>query len=153
MKRLLIFLFAVAVFAGCSKMEEKKETGTQTQNGDMQMPPDMTDPHKKTEGTDPHSSGIDSATIKVSQDAMEFEKTYEKNKSEENKQELIKKHLAAGDAFSPEGNMEHMSKESFRTSLKHYRRVLELDPTNQAAIQGRGMIESMYQQIGLPIPE
>lgn len=153
MKRLTIFLFIVSFFIGCAKMEEKKETGMQNQTGTQQMPPDMKDPHSKMNTGGQQTSGVDSAAMKISQDAYDFEKVYEKNKTDANKQELIKKHLAAGDAFSPNGDMQHMSRESFRTSLKHYRRALELDPSNTAAKEGKELIEGMYQQIGVPVPE
>lgn len=153
MRRILIFLFSVTVLAGCSKMEEKKDTGMQNKTGTQQTSPDMTDPHSKMNTGGQQTSGTDSAALKLSQDAYEFEKVYEKNKTEANKQELIRKHLAAGDAFSPNGDMQHMNKESFRTSLKHYRRALELDPSNTAAKEGKELIEGMYQQIGLPVPE
>lgn len=153
MKRTLIFLFAVSVIAGCAKMEEKKDSGMQNQKETQQMQKDMTDPHSKMNTGGQQTSGTDSASLKISQDAYEFEKVYEKSKTDANKQELIKKHLAAGNAYSPNGDMQHMSRESFRTSLKHYRRVLELDPSNAAAKEGKELIEGMYQQIGLPIPE
>jgi len=152
MRRILIFIFAVTVIAGCAKMEEKKET-EQNKTGTQQMQKDMTDPHSKMNTSGQQTSGIDSAALKISQDAFEFEKVYEKNRTDANKQELIKRHLAAGDAYSPNGDMQHMSRESFRTSLKHYRRVLELDTSNAAAKEGKELIEGMYQQIGLPIPE
>ncbi len=152
MKRTLIFLFAVTLLAGCAKMEEKKDSG-QNQTSTQQMQKDMTDPHSKMNTSGQQTSGVDSAALKISQDAYDFEKVYEKSKTEANKQELIKKHLAAGDAFSPNGDMQHMSRESFRTSLKHYKRVLELDPSNAAAKEGKKLIEGMYEQIGLPIPE
>lgn len=149
MKRLLILFFSAFILAGCSKMEEKKTPNTQEQQNTKKTPTDMKDPHSNMSST----TGLDSAALKISQVAYDFEKVYEKNKTNENKQELIKKHLAAGNAFSPDGNMQHMSRESFRTSLKHYKRVLELDPENSEAKKGRETIEAMYKQIGLPVPE
>jgi len=144
-----MLLFVVSVIAGCSKMEEKKTSNTQEQQNTKKTPSDIKDPHSNMSST----TGLDSAALKMSQIAYDFEKVYEKSKTDGNKQELIKKHLAAGNAFSPDGNMQHMSRESIRTSLKHYKRVLELDPENAEAKKGRETIEAMYQQIGLPVPE
>jgi len=149
MKRLLVLFFSAAIIAGCAKMEDKKTSDTQEQQNTKKTPSDMKDPHSNMSST----TGTDSAALKISQDAYEFEKIYEKNKTEANKKELIKKHLAAGNAFSPDGNMQHMGRESFRTSLKHYKRVLELDPENAEAKEGKETIEAMYKQIGLPVPE
>lgn len=149
MKRILIIIFSAAILAGCARMEEKKTADNQEKHNKKQMPSDTKIPQNEMSG----NTGIDSGALKISRDAYEFEKVYEKNKTNENKRELIKKHLAAGNAFSPDGNMQHMSRESFRTSLKHFRRVLELDPLNAAAKEGKELIEGMYRQIGLPVPE
>ncbi|MBN1633822.1 MAG: hypothetical protein JW917_06630 [Ignavibacteria bacterium] len=146
MKRILVLLFSATVIAGCDRMEEKKTTGNQENQNTKQIPSD-------TKGNMNSTAGTDSVALKLSQDAYEFEKVYEKNKTAADKQELIRKHLSAGNAFSPDGNVHHMNRESFRTSLKHYRRVLELDPLNNAAKEGKELIEGMYKQIGLPVPE
>jgi hypothetical protein len=41
----------------------------------------------------------------------------------------------------------------YRTALKQFRRVLELDPTHQQATSEKEMIEKIYRQMGRPIPQ
>lgn len=142
MKNLILFVFVLVlvVMSGCSKMEEKKTTANEQQMG--QMPPDHGNMQQSNNDA-----------MKMSQEAMDFEKVYEKDKSAKNKSELIKKHLAAGLALSPKQDMGHMNKESIRLALKHLRRVIALDPANKDANDEMKSIEEMYNQIGMPVPE
>jgi hypothetical protein len=41
----------------------------------------------------------------------------------------------------------------YRTALKEFRRVLELDPNHQQAASEKAMIENIYRQMGRPIPQ
>ena len=41
----------------------------------------------------------------------------------------------------------------YRSALKQFRRVLELDPNHAKATAERKMIEDIYRQMGRPIPE
>lgn len=120
-------------------MEEKKsssQTSQQQQTGQM-----------------PQAQAPNEDAMKLSKEAFEFDKVYEKDKSQKNKQELIKKHLEAGLKLSPNQDMSHMNKESIRLSYKHLKRVLEIDPNNKDAQDAKQMIEDMYKQIGKPVPE
>ena len=138
---LLTVILTIATLGGCSKMEEKKTNSSTTQQQMPQMPPD----HGKMQTND--------EAMKLSQEALDFEKVYEKDKSAKNKEELIKKNLAAGLALSPKQDMGHMNKESIRLALKHLRRVMQLDPNNKDASDELKSIEDMYKQIGRPLPE
>ncbi len=153
MKYISLLTLVLLVLSGCSKMEEKKET-----TGNKTMPPmtkdGMNDPHSNMSGMQNKndSQGNDEA-LKLSQEANEFEKAYEKTKDDKTKKQLVEKHLAAALALSPSTNPEHMNKETIRTSLKHFKRVLELDPENADAKAGREEIVQMYEMIGVPLPE
>ena len=139
MKKVILLLFALALFSGCTKMEEKKsssQTSQQQQTGQM-----------------PQAQAPNEDAMKLSKEAFEFDKVYEKDKSQKNKQELIKRHLEAGLILSPNQDMSHMNKESIRLSYKHLKRVLEIDPNNKDAQDAKQMIEDMYKQIGKPVPE
>lgn len=153
MKYISLLTLFLLVLAGCSKMEEKKET-----TGNKTMPPmtkdGMNNPHSDMpEMQNKSDSQGNEVALKLSQEAFEFEKTYEKNKNEKTKKQLVEKHLAAAIALSPSSNPEHMNKETIRTSLKHFKRVLELEPDNPDAKAGKEEIVQMYEMIGVPLPE
>ncbi len=153
MKYLTLLTIILVFIAGCSKMEEKKET-----TGNKTMPPvtkdGMNNPHSDMPGMQNNSdSKGNEQALKLSQEAFEFEKIYEKNKDEKTKKQLIEKHLAAAKELSPSTNPEHMNKETIRTSLKHFKRVLELEPDNADAKAGKEEIVQMYEMIGVPLPE
>ena len=137
-------------------MEDKKP-GSQTMPPNKEMPMQKTNPHgdqqmDKSNNMQPEE--LDKKSVDLSDAANNFEKEYEKNKSAQNKQELIKKHLDAGISFIPvEGEPHSMNREAFRKAYKHYKRVLELDPVNKDAAAGKKKIEDMYSQIGMPVPE
>lgn len=158
MKNVTIILsLSALIFFGCSKMEEKKsgsETGPQS---NQQMPPvNKNNPHsdQQMDNNNMQPQEIDKKSLELSDAANNFEKEYEKNKSEKNKSELIKKHLEAGKSLFPtEGEPHSMNKEVFRKAYKHYKRVLELDPNNKDAALGKKKIEDMYSLIGMPVPE
>lgn len=44
-------------------------------------------------------------------------------------------------------------KEKYPSALRHYRAVLALDPAQVEAKQSAALIESIYKQMGRPIPE
>jgi len=76
---------------------------------------------------------------------------YEKDKSEANKTKFIDLHLAAGLYLTYEANLN--PKDKYGPALKHFKKVLEADPKNQEALQNKQQIESIYEQMGRPIPQ
>jgi Flp pilus assembly protein TadD len=156
MKYLFIISLMFVFVAGCTKMEEKKSNTSGNMNPQenttqKQMPNNMGNPHEQ--GMQQKQTEIDPKIAELSKDAFDFEKTYESNKSAGNKKKLIEKHLAAGNSMMPGGDMSHMNKQMFRDALKHFRRVLELEPDNKEAKDGKLQIEDMYNAIGMPIPQ
>ena len=160
MKILLSLLLTTFLLSGCTKMEEKKNTTDKTPtntapNTQQQSPHGNTNMGDmgKTEGNFDMQTeaGKDPKAEEVSKTAYDFEKTYEKNKSEANKKQLVEKHLAAGNYLMFEANVP--PKEKYRPALKHYKRVLQLDPSNDAAQKNKQQIEDIYGMMGRPVPQ
>lgn len=157
MKKLLLLTLFVALLAGCSKMEEKKST---TENNTMPpVKPGTENPHQNmsTEKGETQGDKTDMATDdaqdqkadELSKGAYDFENNYKKDNSL--KKELIAKHLTAGNYLMFEANLS--PKKKYKPALKHFRRVLELDPTNAEALRNKGQIEEIYTSMGRPIPQ
>lgn len=65
---------------------------------------------------------------------------------------LAKAHLAYGIFLEYYG--EHLAMRDRMTgSLAHFRRTLQLDPSNEKAVAEIAQIESIYSQMGRPIPQ
>lgn len=161
MKKILLLTLFAALIAGCSKMEEKKpgsentKTNTQNQQGNMQdphsqMPPNHPDVNQGNNKTD--MAGDDAKDPKadeLSKGAYDFENNYKKDNSVKN--QLIEKHMAAGNYLMFEANLS--PKKKYKPALMHYRRVLELDPNNAEAQRNKAQIEEIYESMGRPIPK
>lgn len=159
MKKLLLLTLFVALIAGCSKMEDKKSTTENktmapvkpgTENPHQTMPP--SDQGNMTSGDKTDMAG-DEATDKkadeFSKGAYDFENNYKKDSNL--KKELIDKHMAAGNYLMFEANLS--PKKKYKPALKHYRRVLELDPNNAEAQRNKTQIEEIYTSMGRDIPK
>lgn len=162
MKKLLFLVIVLPLFViGCTKMQEKKgnETQAPVQN-------DINNPHSQNPMNNPHSmtqdqkvdntdmapeSAKDETADKLSKEAYDFEKIYTKDKSEANKKQLIEKHLAAGNYLMFKANLH--PKKKYAPALRHYRRVLELDPANDEAKTNKEQIEMIYESMGRPVPQ
>ncbi len=164
MKRLLLLTLFAALIAGCSKMEEKK-TGPDSKNNTQNMQGSNQDPHTQmppnhpdisqgnmSQGSNTDMAGddaVDKKADELSKGAYDFENNYKKDNGL--KKELIAKHMAAGDYLMFEANLS--PKKKYKPALKHYRRVLELDPSNAEAQRNKQQIEEIYQSMGRPIPQ
>lgn len=84
-------------------------------------------------------------------EADDADAQYEKTKSDNDKKICIGKQMAAANFMMFDAGLS--PKKKYRTALKRYRRVLELDPKNEEAAQNKKMIEDIYRQMGMPIPE
>jgi len=156
MRITLILFVAFALFAGCSKMEEKKVG----QNENKMPPSNMQNPHNqgdmKQDGltgdmTDmAPESAVDEKADKLIKEANDFESTFKKSNTEENKKSLVEKHMAAGVYLMYQANLN--PKKKYGPALKHFKRVLELDPNNKEAISNKMQIEDIYNSMGRTIP-
>jgi hypothetical protein len=134
-KYLYILAVTTFIFAGCSKMDEKKAPPvTQKPSMDMQT-----------------ESGKDDKVAVYKKEAEDADEQYLKDKSDANKRNAIAKNLAAGNYMMFDANVP--PKEKYRPALKYYRRVLELDPKNDEAEKNKTRIEEIYTQMGMPIPQ
>lgn len=157
MRLTLVILFAALLFAGCSKMEEKKQN--QTDNTKQPPPSNMQNPHgnmqqqnQQNDKTDmAPDDAVDAKADQLVKDADNFESVYKKSGTDENKKTLIDKHMAAGKYLMYEANLS--PKKKYGPALKQFRRVLELDPKNQEAMNNKLQIEDIYTSMGRPIPE
>jgi tetratricopeptide (TPR) repeat protein len=159
MKKLLLLTLLVALLAGCSKMEDKKST---TENKTMPpVKPGTENPHQNmsqteqgdmTKGDKTDMAGEDSQDKKadeLSKAAYDFENNFKKDNNL--KKDLITKHMTAGNYLMFEANLS--PKKKYKPALKHYRRVLELDPTNAEAQRNKTQIEEIYTSMGREIPK
>lgn len=64
---------------------------------------------------------------------------------------LAEAHLKYGDSFM--FNEQLPPRQKYRPALKQYRSVLSLDPANKDAKAKVTLIESIYKQMGMPIPQ
>jgi tetratricopeptide (TPR) repeat protein len=141
---LCIILLSAAFIYGCDKMEEKKETS--------QTPPmNMTRPDQtQTESGSEKNSG-DMMAVTLQNLAEDAEVQFQKNQSQDDKEVLIEAHLKAGNYLMFEADLP--AKQKYRPALKHFRRVIELDPGNQVAAANKKQIEDIYESMGMPIPQ
>lgn len=154
MKKLIVVLFSLVLIAGCTKMEDKKNTDANKNNNLMNKNTDKGDPHSGVnmgDNTVPSDGTKDPKAEELTKVADDFDKVYEKNKSEANKKQYIEKHLAAGIYLTYEANLS--PKEKYGPALKQFKKVLEADPENKEALQNKQQIESIYEQMGRPIPQ
>ncbi len=158
MKKLLLLTLFVALLAGCSKMEEKKST---TENKTMPpVKPGTENPHQNMnqgengdmKGNQTDMAGDDAQDKKadeLSKAAYDFENNYSKDNNL--KKDLIAKHMTAGNYLMFDANLS--PKKKYKPALKHYRRVLELDPSNAEAQRNKTQIEEIYTSMGREIPK
>lgn len=64
---------------------------------------------------------------------------------------LANAHLKYGDSFMYNESLPPRQK--YRPALKQYRKVLEYDKSNKDATTKINLIESIYKQMGMPIPQ
>jgi hypothetical protein len=156
MRITLILFFAAVLLAGCSKMEEKKQNQPETK----QAPGDMQNPHGNMQNGSQNQAGdktdmapdnaTDEKADKLVKEADDFENIFKKSGTDENKKTLIDKHMAAGKYLMFEANLS--PKKKYGPALKQFKRVLELDPKNQEAMNNKMQIEDIYTSMGRPIP-
>ena len=151
-------IFALRI-SGCTKMEEKKsgtdnnKTSTQNQmDPNTKMPPNHPDINQNSQGNMTDAAGDDAQDPKadeLSKGAYDFENNFKKDNNL--KKDLITKHMTAGNYLMFEANLS--PKKKYKPALKHYRRVLELDPSNAEAQRNKAQIEEIYTSMGRPIPQ
>ncbi|MCB0825036.1 MAG: hypothetical protein KDC26_02500 [Armatimonadetes bacterium] len=77
--------------------------------------------------------------------------SYEKDRTEANKRELIAESLNYGNTMMNSPVLPPMEK--YPGSLRLFRETLTLDPANSSANDNIALIEGIYESLGKPIPE
>jgi len=157
MKKIVLIALMAFLVAGCSKMEEKKpgsEKNKGQETGNMQnphgdMPPGGDQMNQSNTDMAPETAA-DPKADELSKSAYDFEANFKKDNSAGVKKQLIDKHMAAGNYLMFEANLS--PKKKYKPALKHYRRILELDPSNVEASRNKQQIEDIYTSMGRPIP-
>ena len=153
-KSVLILIIVSFIIPSCTKEVPKElleNQNNQKQNVQQQeMPDDSIHRNLRQNTTDTESKG-DSKAEQFTKEADEADAKYEKTKSEGDKKTCIQKQLTAANYLMFEANLS--PKKKYRTALKRYRRVLELDPGNQEAMENKKQIEDIYTQMGMPVPD
>jgi tetratricopeptide (TPR) repeat protein len=81
-----------------------------------------------------------------------LEPAYKSNpKDAEVSKALADAHLKYGDSFMY--NEQLPPRQKYRPALKQYREVLAIDPANKDAKTKANMIEGIYKQMGMPVPQ
>jgi|SRR6266498_3823861 len=163
LKNLLELLILFAIFgtfflASCTKEVPKEllNSNKQGPTGNKEMPDDsfhknMKQGSQQQEMTESDSKQDQEKADKLLKEADDADAKYQKTKSDADKKVCIEKQMDAANFMMLEANLS--PKKKYRTALKRYRRVLELDPKNDEAAQNKKMIEDIYQQMGMPIPD
>jgi hypothetical protein len=153
MKKLLLVLFSLMFIAGCTKMEDKKNTDSKNSpsNSMGSQKDSKGDPHTGMDNSVPSDGATDPKADELVKTANDFDKVYEKDKNEANKKKFIDLHLKAGLYLTYEANLN--PKEKYGPALRQFKKVLEADPKNSEALQNKQQIEDIYTQMGRPIPQ
>jgi hypothetical protein len=156
---ILFFLLSSALFVnGCTKEVPKEMMNTNNQGpmSNQNMPNDSI--HRNLTGTDQGNtqSGVsqkneDSKADELTKAADDADAKYMKTRSDTDKKFAVQKQMAAANYLMFDADL--TPKKKYRPALKRYRRVLELDPSNQEASANKKQIEDIYQSMGMPIPE
>lgn len=157
----LLVLFVIAgtlLFAACTKdvPKELQNSNKQVPTNKQEMPNDsihknLNSGSQQQEITESDSKQDQEKADKLMKEADEADAKYKKTKSESDKNVCIDKQMTAANFMMLEANLS--PKKKYRTALKRYRRVLELDPKNDEAAESKKMIEDIYRQMGMPVPE
>jgi hypothetical protein len=157
-KAVLILIIISFLIPSCTKEVPKELLENQNkpkQNVQQQeMPDDSIHRNLRQNTSDTESkedSKGDSKAEELTNEADDADSRYEKTKSDSDKKTCIQKQLTAANYLMFEANLS--PKKKYRTALRRYRRVLELDPGNMEAMENKKQIEDIYTQMGMPIPD
>ncbi len=155
----LFVVFAVFVLSSCTKEVPKELLNSNQQKqgptSDQQMPNDSIHKNLKQPGmdmtTDSKTEGDDKLAENLTKAADDADAKYQKTKSDADKKAAIEKQMEAANYLMFQADLP--PKQKYRPALKRYRRVLELDPSNQEAMANKKQIEDIYKSMGMEIPE
>jgi tetratricopeptide (TPR) repeat protein len=146
---LYLVLSAFLVIESCTKDVPKEFQSTKKEiSGKTEMPDDSI--HRNISQGQENKQDQEKAD-KLTKEADDADAKYQSTKTEADKKEAVEKQMAAANFMMFEANLS--PKKKYRTALKRYRRVLEIDPNNEEAARNKKTIEDIYRQMGMPIPD
>ena len=164
MNKSLIFglsaVFAAFILSSCTKEVPKELLNSNQQKEPMsnnqQMPNDSIHRNLKPQTndqmtTDSKTGGDDNLAENLTKAADDADAKYQKSKSDADKKEAVDKQMEAANYLMFQADLP--PKQKYRPALKRYRRVLELDPSNQEAAANKKQIEDIYKSMGMDIPQ
>jgi hypothetical protein len=154
---LLLAAIGLALVMGCTKSEQPENNAAPPPGGPTTNP--MASPPGPPGGPGAPSgapaAGADTGEAphpELAKKVSELEAAYTKNPSNAaTKKQLVTATYEYGHTVMTDPNLPPCVK--YRTALKQFRRVLELDPSHKQAATEKDMIESIYRQMGRPIPQ
>ena len=140
----LILVSLPALLWGCSSQQPRKAA----------VPPESIPP---STATNPHGGyyskvSTDSQLPQLQTKAKELYARVAANpKDKDLKKQAAEASYQAGYAMMMADKLDR--KEKYRGALRYYRQALKLDPSHVAAADNKAMIESIYKQLGRPVPQ
>lgn len=154
----LFVVFAVFILSSCTKEVPKELLNSNQQKqepmSNQNMPNDSIHRNIKPgtdQTTDSKTEGDDKLAEKLTKEADDSDAKFQKSKSDADKKACIEKQMEAANYLMFQADLP--PKQKYRPALKRYRRVLELDPSNQEAMANKKQIEDIYKQMGMPVPD
>lgn len=143
--RLLLVGAALALAAGCAKQKTTDAVSTlpSAPNAVELMTPPSSPSDQADVGAEAHPE--------LARKVEELQAAYQKNpKDAATKQQLVEAAFRYGHTvmYDPQ-----LPPRKYRTALKQFRLVLQLDPAHKQAAKEKQTIEAIYRQMGRPIPE
>jgi tetratricopeptide (TPR) repeat protein len=156
----LLLAVALGIFLGCAKTQQPENTTAPAPPGapnanPMAAPGPPGGPGAPAGAPAGGTSGADTGAAphpELAKKVSDLEAAYAKNPSDAaTKKQLATATYEYGHTLMMDPQLSPRVK--YRAALKEFRRVLELDPNHQQAASEKAMIESIYRQMGRPVPQ
>jgi hypothetical protein len=156
----LFLAVALGVVMGCTKTQQADNTAAPAPPGapnanPMAAPGPPGGPGAPAPAPAGGASGAATGAAphpELAKKVSDLEAAYAKNPSDAaTKKQLVTATYEYGHTLMMDPQLPPRMK--YRTALKEFRRVLELDPNHQQAASEKAMIESIYRQMGRPVPQ
>jgi hypothetical protein len=146
-------LLAVGIAGGCVKTEEAQNQAPTPGGSPMNAPgPGATPSGAATPGAAaPAGETSQTPHPELAKKVADLEEAYAKDSSDATKKQLVEAAFTYGNTMMNDPDLPPRVK--YRAALKQFRRTLELDPNHEGAKKNKEMIESIYRQMGRPVPE
>jgi hypothetical protein len=153
---LLLLAVAVGMLMGCAKSEQADNSAAPAPAppgaNPMSSPGPPGAPNAGPAGGASSAGAGEAPHPEMAKKVSDLEAAYAKNPSDAaTKKQLVAATYEYGHTVMTDPDLSPRIK--YRTALKEFRRVLVLDPNHKQAASEKEMIESIYRQMGRPIPQ